>query len=258
MPDKETIKKYLTMVRELKQDYQFYDFHTHPFEFFFGDLKYQHQPGNSTIFCRSGKSFSPPKIREIDRENHFAQALRSMKNLRSDFFRLPLEKQYQCTGSGVFRTFSKLSGVENLALLPVAATKNDLQRQMDLMKRFFGNETNFIFGGNVPNDMANEEITSYLKKLVQNYHIQIVKSHPNVSGIDLRSPAGIARLEAILDGCNQLRLPLMVHGGGNLILKEKGLDSLARIENLAKINWNLTRSTHSDHRSCGSVRFECY
>ena len=236
------IKKYFHLLNELKDDYCLYDLHIHPFEFFFGDIKYQAYDDSKAIFCRKSTVFIPPKISSIEKLNGSALPMADRLKFRADFYRLLFARQFQCTGAGVFEAFAEITGITKFVLLPVATEKIELQNQLDLMKSYFADANRFIFGCYLPDDVKDNEISAYLFELKKNYHVRIVKIHPNFSAINLATYRGIERIEAILHGCNQTNLPLIIHGGRNAILNEKQTDRFSEMINLKKIQWSLTKT----------------
>ena len=74
-------------------------------------------------------------------------------------------KLYENTGPKLFGAHMGLSSIDKILLLPVAPPEGTIDRQMLKMKEIFGKDKRFFLGGSLSNNVPNEEIHSYTRKI---------------------------------------------------------------------------------------------
>jgi predicted TIM-barrel fold metal-dependent hydrolase len=135
-----------------------------------------------------------------------------------------------------------ICGISDALLLPVVGRAEEIDVQM---ARLVGHSsaTNCLhIAYCVPNSVELADIASHLRQAVEEYRIEAVKIHPNVSRIDLRHEAGRARVESIVRSCGELDLPVIIHGGRSPMLFDEPAGEFAVLENLARVDWHTARS----------------
>jgi len=237
------LKRYLDIIQGLKQSGELYDLHVHPFEIFFNQLNYHPNKKNKKIFSVDSSDFPEPQLSEIitDIDTHHKSIFKFFENPKIAKDRIL--NLYRHIGPEVMRKHMELSGIDRVLLLPVASSFISVESQMHKMKDIFGSDERFIFGWSVCNSVMNHDIKEAAEKVKKQFGIRVVKLHPNVTRTNPVSNSGRERIESILETCNALNLPLIVHGGRSPILKGSEAESYGVLGNLSHIKWNQTHST---------------
>jgi len=240
--EEKQVKKYLRSVKELKEGYAFYDMHVHPFELIFSQFEYQVNPDVPGLYSVNGATYTPPKLHTLQWKQAFNDKAQP-DQWRDKIFSIMIRKLYGHTGPKVLGEHMKLSGTDKVLLLPVAPPFGEMEPQMEAITTIFGNDKRFLIGCSIPNSVKNEELDHYVKTMFDQYKIQAVKLHPNVTEMDLASNDGKERVEMILSTCGKYGLPLVVHGGRSTILKNPETAAYGSIDNLESINWGISGET---------------
>lgn len=235
------VATHLETAFELKKCHRFYDMHVHPYELIQNRLIYENWIGSSDICGVAGANYLPPRPGRF----HFRDTGMTRdvpENLRRKFFEMKLHRLYACTGPGVITDHMALCGIDRALLLPVPGVTGDFARQMEFVAGLFRDDDRFFLAGSLPNDVDTRFIDQYLSTLVRRFGILALKIHPNVTGIDLGSRAGRERIESVLQACDHLDLPLIIHGGRSSLLEHPEMGGYGVIENLISIPWQFTRT----------------
>ena len=131
-----------------------------------------------------------------------------------------------------------LARVRTALLLPVAPTQGPVTDQMEMLLALRGRDRRLPLAYSVPNEVPDREVSGHLEAAVNRYGVKAVKLHPNISGINLRTAAGMERVESILAACSATKLPLIVHGGRSPILENRSARQHAILQNLALVDWS--------------------
>jgi predicted TIM-barrel fold metal-dependent hydrolase len=243
MNDKGRAETYLAAVRGLPRPYPLMDIHAHPFELFFSSPSYTQVDPVPGLYTSDGTSYQVPTVSDAASLDDDLRRKAAALFTRPALARQSLTRLYRHTGPYVFEAQMRLSGIDRVLLLPVSHSLDHMQQQMATMKAMFGGrDDQFLFGWCVSNDVLEKDIHVSLREAVRHHGISAVKLHPNLCRIEPKVPAGRNRIEAILDACGRLVLPLVVHGGTSPLSGERGLPDCAIVENLDKINWSLSPS----------------
>lgn len=233
----------MDLARSLKGSHTFFDSHVHPFDVIQNQIIYRPSALDKGLYSINGSRFDPPKPTEISLETESLNEEITNKSLYDRFLSLKIRRWFAHTGPKVFRSHMKLCGIDKALLLPVAPKNGGIETQMNAMLDIFGNDDGFIMGTSIPNAVENEDIESFLKRMIGQFSIRAVKLHPNLSEIDTLSKYGKERIERILSTCGELGLPLIVHGGVSTVLQNHPAESYSTIERLENINWSLSTET---------------
>ena len=233
------IQKYLSIVHELKTEYRFYDMHVHPFEIIYDSFKYEKYPDDDGLYCLSNQKYSKPIVSNLDLSCENASCNTKMQDSKLSNL-IGLRRIYCHIGPKIFEAHMKLSGIDEILLLPVALSEEQIDCQMKGIKEIFGSKPNFRFGYSVPNSIQNSEIINYMKGKIKVHKIEAIKLHPNITEIDLGTTSGKERIENILAACSFFQLPLIIHGGRSPLLKNRETFDYGHLKKFKDINWNLT------------------
>ena len=247
------VKKYLEAAKNIKNGYEIYDTHVHPFELIFNQFEYQANPNKPDLYGIKGAKYIPPEISSIHLSTNDDKDSLTSKWQKKIFY-LMIRRLYGHSGPKVFGDHMELSGIDKSILLPVTQPKESTDPMMLLMAKMFGKDKRFLMSGAISNFIKNEQIKQKIKELIEQFGIRAIKFHPNVSEVDLNTSYGKERTEAILCACGECGLPLIIHGGRSSILKNTETAAYSSIYNLECINWGVSQNTviiaHAGAYSC--------
>ncbi|RJR34362.1 MAG: hypothetical protein C4576_26655 [Desulfobacteraceae bacterium] len=227
--EKEEVEKYLDRIRGYTQDLVVYDSHVHPQEVFFGDGGTPPIGANGQAVPQTGAvvEVNEEKCGENEgcRFRHAAQLLN-------------LKRCYRNFSPEHFLNHMNLAGVNASLLLPVAPASGEMKTGMESLSRLYGEKERFILGCSVPNTVETDKVDEFLSRMRSEHGARAVKLHPNITEIDPSQSRGRERVEAILDGCRRIGLPLVVHGGRSNVLRNLDARAYGSISNLASIPWS--------------------
>jgi hypothetical protein len=234
----EEVKRYLSMARSIKGSHHYYDMHVHPFEIVFKKGIYQENKQQSGVYSTGSSNFSPPQISEIQFEGRDDKAGTSGMLQRPAIFRMKFSAIYAHTGPEIFNAQMNLSTVDRILLLPVAPAEGNINPQLIDMQRIFGEDGRFFFGWSVSNDIKNSDIYKEACDAKNNYNICSIKQNLTQTGINIEEQDGNERLQSILETCNTLDLPLILHSGKSPLAKNPETSKYGEIEALEMYDWN--------------------
>ncbi len=136
-----------------------------------------------------------------------------------------------------------LSAIDKILLLPIMGIEGAGDGQLRSMKEMFGSDDRFLFGYCLPNDIPDDKVADDVKRAMDSYDIQVLKIHPAVTGIDLSTQKGIARVESILDASRQTRLKVVIHGGRSPDCENVETMSYGTVNDLQHVDWSITSET---------------
>ena len=236
-------KKYLDIVKDIKNSHTLYDIHTHPMELIYRQGDYRAELGIEGVYTTTGSRWTIPQIKDaILRQNGNDKRIFNLFS-QSDLFLKNLSKTYSHTGPTVFEMQMALSHIDKVLLLPVAPAVGSVDYQMDEMEKMFGRYQKFCFGWSVPNSVSNEAICASAEKAFHRFDIKAIKLHPNITKIDVNSKQGKDRVDRILNTCRELSLPLIVHGGMSHLAGKSETSAYSDINHLSRIDWSSSCST---------------
>ena len=220
-------------VQRLKASCRFFDLHVHPFDVIFQSLRYRRLADQPGAYGCDDSPFVPPELGPLRLRGSAMPAA----TYRPAFFMVLVRKLYRHTGPRVLAAQMALAGIDRTLLLPVAPASGSNEWELDALQEMFGDDPRFLLAVSVPNSVATVEIAPFISRSVATRRVRAVKLHPAITGIDLGSPPGRERAEAVLDGCRQGGVPLVVHGGRAYPVLDESVGSYACIQNLASIRW---------------------
>jgi predicted TIM-barrel fold metal-dependent hydrolase len=238
--DESEVLGWLRTAAEVASDFPLVDLHVHAGEVVFGALPHAPtpDPGRWSV---PGSSFAPARPARIridgaDPEPHGSA-------LRNRLSRALFTRAYEHVGHSVLRAEMAIAHMSGALLLPVAGDTNPetVDTQMDLLARCAKGQPGLWTAYSVPRTVPTDAIASHLRQVVRLHAPRAIKLHPNLSGIDLRTAAGIEHVERLLEACRELGLPLVVHGGRSPILGDVPAARFATIENLSLVDWRRSR-----------------
>lgn len=228
------VQEWLDLVRRTKGSSLFFDVHVHPFDVIFQSLRYQRQAAQAGVYGTDGSVFVSPSLAPVPLDG----SSRPPASYRASFYLLVVRKLYRHVGPRVLGEQLALAAVDRALLLPVAPAGGSDEWQLDALQEMFGNDPRFVMAVSVPSDVPDREIAAYVSRAVAHRRVRAVKLHPAITGIDVGSAPGRARVEAILDACRASAVPLIVHGGRSYPIQDAQAEGYAAIGNLAGIRWS--------------------
>jgi predicted TIM-barrel fold metal-dependent hydrolase len=141
------------------------------------------------------------------------------------------------SGPEVFKQHMDLCAIDRAMLLPVAQAEGDINSQMRDMKDFFSADERFLIGWSVSNEIKNEDILKETSNALKNYNICSIKQNFTQCEIDISQTEGKTRLESILEACNRLNLPLILHTGRSPLAGSAELSQFGEIQTLETFDW---------------------
>ncbi|HJV66442.1 MAG TPA: amidohydrolase family protein [Geomonas sp.] len=235
---------YLAAVAELRSSCRLYDIHVHPYEVLFDRFSYGASQVGPGVWSLPGKSYAPPATGPLKLSEVPESCPEPRSQRLCDIGVMLLSRVYGSVGPRVFLDHMELSGVDQVLLLPVASEKSD-SAQFDLRMQWildlYGADPRFWLAGSIPPAVEWDEIERYAASLKKRFGIRALKCHPVVSGIDLGTGRGKAWLEALLEACQRLALPLVIHGGSNNPYWGGARGNFGSLRHLVEINLSLSR-----------------
>jgi len=240
MLDVARVERYLSSARETGQSCRLFDVHAHPFEVFYDGLPYEPDPECPGVHGASPRRpYAPPSAAPV-RLNPAGEMAQG-RQVSLAWGKQKTRQAYRHMGPTVFFDQMKLCGIHTVLLHPVVSPEAVGDGHMQRLAEVYGARDRLLFSYCIPNDVADEGIGHALTRAVAEYGVRAVKLHPNRTGLALASRAGAARMERILDACNRLKMPLLVHGGRSSILEEAGTAENATIDKLEGVDWGISR-----------------
>lgn len=233
------VSHYLDALRELGAAVPLADLHVHATEVIRGRHAYTGDPADLMSAAAAGE-YSPPeagplRLNSVSTE-HMPEAARNRLS------ELMFERAFRHTGARVLADQMEVCGVSRLLLLPVATPTAPIETQMPLLAAMQSADSRLSIGYCVPPQIAAPDVGRHLRGVAAEYRLAAVKLHPNLSGIDPASKAGAEAIAALLDACNSLDLPIVVHGGCSPILGDSPAAVYSTTAMLSRIDWSISRS----------------
>lgn len=240
MISEKEVNKYLQAMKDLKDQYTFFDVHVHPFEIVFNLFDYHPNSAQQGVYSINNTFFRSPKVTTLNLASTPGSKIMLPSNCRPEILLINLRRVYCHTGPKVFSDHMELSGIDRALLLPVAPSTGEIDKHIETMAEMFGVDQRFSLGCSVPNTVEDGAVHEFIREKISLFKIKAIKLHPNITGINLNSVKGKERVERILEACRDFRLPLIVHGGRSPILKDPGAAEYGWIGNLKEINWGIS------------------
>jgi len=259
----EECSRFLSLVREIKQDHALYDSHVHPYEVLFDNLTYREAENNSEVLTLEGQSYTPPLVTayRFSEAGDFDETPRAQR-LREISCML-LKKIYGCVGQPVFEHQMELSGIDTSLLLPVAAETTSMEQFNDRLLwvgRHYRDSSRFWTAGSVSGDVKTEDLQGVVAAQQSTHGIKAMKCHPVVTGIDLREFSRKKWVEGLLAACGGCGLPVVLHSGRNNPYWGGPRGDFAALENCQDINFSASRSpvvlAHAGFHRCRLTEME--
>jgi predicted TIM-barrel fold metal-dependent hydrolase len=231
------VRESLEDVQRFKGPLRFYDVHVHPFDVIFQSLRYRQLPDQAGVYGHDGSPFIAPQVGPV----RLRGPILPEPSYRPAFFMVVVRRLFRHTGPRVLGEQMALAGIDRTLLLPVAPATGSNEWEMNAIHEMFGNDPRFLVAVSVPNSVPLSGIAPYISRYVATRGVRAVKLHPAITGIDLGSGSGRQRAEAMLDGCRESGVPLIVHGGRSYPVRDPKVGLYACIQNLARIKWRDAR-----------------
>lgn len=234
----EQVVQYIKAARELCGSSQLVDIHVHASEVIRANIKYG-PPLNGVFSKINSGEYRPPETAGVRLRSDPPMASNAMQNRLSE---LAFTRAYHYTGPRVLGDQMHLSGVDKAVLLPVAKDSESLAAQMEIIDLCCKEDSRFVAGYSIPHAVDKHAIAEDLERAVAVHGIRMLKLHPNISSIDLSSTSGRLWVEEILRACDNLQIPVLLHGGCSPILGDSPARRFSALDNLVDIDWSLTRA----------------
>ncbi|HJV34264.1 amidohydrolase family protein [Geomonas sp.] len=259
----ELSERYLQEVAELRCSGPLYDTHVHPYEVLFDRFAYQQDPSLPGVLSMPGKCYLPPaagpvKFGEVP---ELGTELRPQRLI--DIAVMLLGRMYGSVGPRVFSDQLSRSGLDRVLLLPVAAEGSDaaqFELRMQWIRDLYGDDDRFSLAGSIPPTLEGDQIEGYAAHLKERFAIRAIKCHPVVSGINLGTSCRKTWLEALLEGCHRLGLPVVIHGGRNNPYWACARADFGSLTHLRQLNFSLSGSpvilAHAGMHRCPLTEME--
>jgi predicted TIM-barrel fold metal-dependent hydrolase len=236
----EQVGHYLQQIRELGAASRITDMHVHATEVIRGRKQYVGDPAD--LLSEPGSpDYQIPRITPLRLIVPDA-ASRMPAETRNRLSEGMFERSYRHTGNRVMHDQMDLCGVRHALMLPVATAASSIEEQMAILMAMQNASGRILIGYSVPAEVPTASVEAHLRKAVSRFPIVAVKLHPNLSAINLGTDPGKARVEAILESCGKLQLPVIVHGGCSPILGDSPQATFSTIDELSRIDWSVTGS----------------
>jgi Amidohydrolase len=243
----------LARAKGLKDGRPWIDVHASPFEVIYNEFRYEANAAKPGVHSLGAQPYAAPAVGplKVDPEperpgqsattgSSATTGLASPAGAAAAMSIFLYRKVYAHVGAEALGDQMALGGIDRSLLLPVLQPESRGDDEMELVHRLYGGDERFLIGYCVPNGVGEADILPAVRSAVSKYGIRAIKVHPNISGIDLASPAGLGRVEAILDAARLTRLPVVVHGGRSPVVKNAAARANAALANLARVDWRIT------------------
>lgn len=239
--DLETVERHLSAAREVGRSCRLIDVHAHPCELFAEPPAYEPDPFRAGVCrIRSGPCYAAPAAAPVplDGGDRSAQGA----EFQTAWAVHMLRQEYRHVGAPVFTDQMDLCGIRSAVLHPVLPPGNSGDGATGRLREMYGGCDRLLLSYCVPGTVDEDEIPAAIAGAVAEHGIRAVKLHANRTGINLATRSGVTRVERMLEACDRLRLPLLVHGGRSLLLQAAGAAEYATIDKLETIDWGLSRA----------------
>lgn len=242
--DRKNVEYALDLIRDIKGSYTFYDVHVHPFEVMDGAINYVRSSTCYGLYSSVAAEYVMPEISDLDlKKKEKLVGDYHDKKILNKMLQLNRRRIYAHNGPKVFCDQMKLSGVDKVVLLPVMAKDEYGDQQLRLLSDMFGGDDRFLLGYCVPNDISVNEISGKIKRVVNEYNVEVLKIHPSLQGINPSRTEGKDRIESILAAAKEESLKVIIHGGLSLDCKDAHAVAYGAVSNLQHIDWSITSET---------------
>lgn len=237
--EQEQTAKYLDMARAIGRDVPLIDAHVHASEVIFEQAQHAAAVDPSGIWSATGRPYVPPasgpaRIAPID-----DTAAKLSGEMRARVSRMAFTRAYEHTGPVVLEQHMALAGLSHVLLLPVAREDNAIGDQMQRLDTLRGGDERFLLAYSLRPGGETQDVGAEIGAAKEAYGITAVKLHPNISNFDVVDNR--KWVEQALAACDQLALPVVLHGGRSPIYPDSRRSRNAVLANLSQINWGVTR-----------------
>ncbi len=242
VPKNDALKD-LSLARKLLLSSCGTDIHVSPYEVIFNSFRYSPNSLDEGVFSIDDSRYQTPLVGPLRVDSDPTRPLTDQERLKSSALSIFLyRKVYSHIGPKVISDQMELSGISRCLLLPVVQPDSNGQEEMAFVHQIYGSEDSFLLGYCVPLVVPIPELGTQIQAAIERYDIRALKIHPNITGINPSSASGLKRIETILEICNTVQLPLVVHGGRSPVIKDPRAAEYASLTNLARIDWGITKT----------------
>lgn len=234
----EQVERYLSEVRDVCAGETTFDIHVHATEVIKSKPVYGPMI-DGVLSASDDKAYKPPVLTNVRVSTAEEQTAGRMQNRLSE---MAFTRAYTHTGPRVVADQLDLAKVNNAVFLPVDNGRQPVAEQMQIIKFCCETDQRFVAGYCVPNDVPDEALAAELTRVREEFSVRLIKVHPNISGLDITTAQGQNRLHRLLRACDDLELPVLIHGGCSPILGDAPARTYSAINNLEAVDWSLTRS----------------
>ena len=233
------IEKYMEIINDVKRSGAiFFDTHMHPLEIIFDEFRYERNKAKKGVYSFGEEEYAPPFLSNVSEHVPDESSMKLFNKLAI----LTLRRRYLHIGSKVLEDHMDFCGIDKGLLLPVAPAVGNADGLMRRVKNYYGEAERFVMGYSIPNTISDGDIEQDIANAREMYNAKVLKIHPNITGIDLRSSAGKERVEKILSASGALGMPVVIHGGRSPVLPDMQCWEYAYIDNLRRIDFSVTQS----------------
>ena len=238
--DDASVRRYLSTILNISKSVTLTDGHVHPYEVMYDQGRYEPNSQTEGVFSTGNVKYVPPRIGSFECNEGIGFSSDASEERAERMMLLALRCLYVHSGPRTCMDQAMIAGIKRLVLLPVAQPGRTAETRLAEMARIFGGDPRFILGYSLPNTLAAEEVEEDVRRNRGIYGIEVLKVHPNLSGHDLSSTAGLDRVNALLDSSKKNNLPVIIHGGPSPRMKCAAYRNNGVLQNLAKIDFGRT------------------
>lgn len=235
--DTDALRSARERIAEAREGCPFVDAHVHPFDVLVGGQRYH--PETDGVYGAFDATYRPPRLEKVLEDPAGSGTAGSpSSDIAARFFLLSVRRLYAHTGPAVLADHLDLAGIERCLLLPVAGTRDDghFRRMISL----FGDDPRFVLGYCAPDEVATDRIVGAVGRAVADHGVRVLKIHPGVQGIDVRTRGGMERVEGVLDASRIHGLGVVVHGGLSPYTPHHEAVTFGSLAHLARVDWSIT------------------
>ena len=187
---KAEVERYLTIIQAIGREHRLTDMHMHPFEVVFGAGRYVENRQTAGIWSTADLCYLPPEFGEMELAPQSTPAHDMPAAMQERLAMLGLRRLYVHTGPRCFGDQLLLGGISRGLLLPVTRPGTNVDQDMALLARIFGDDPRFLFGYSVSVETADQDIETTVQRAMRLWGIRAIKVHPCLSGINLCAASG--------------------------------------------------------------------
>jgi predicted TIM-barrel fold metal-dependent hydrolase len=158
---------------------------------------------------------------------------------RNQVSRMLTRQSYERLAALDLRKQMQVTGISAALALPVAHPEGDLEAQMLYLSKCRERHPELMLGYTIAarESVPPDQLAAQISRAKALHGVKAVKLHNNISRIDLSTDRGRRHMNAVIEACGSVGLPLIVHGGASPILAPDPCCDFGRLQQLAKLDW---------------------